>query len=66
MTEDEIRAVATAVVARVRPTMRRVIGDATAVQYDRADRLAAAIATAVEDELSDHFGKSGPREDGAA
>lgn len=58
MTEDEIRRVADEVVRRVRPTMRRVIGDHTARQYDRADELAAAISSAVAEALKARGGDS--------
>ena len=47
MTEGEIRTIARQVVAELRPTLRRVVGDRTPAQYDRADTIAAAVAAAV-------------------
>jgi len=44
---DDVAAIALTVVARCKPTIRRVIGDVTTKQYDRADEMAMGIKNAV-------------------
>jgi len=50
---EDVEAIALTVVAKCKPTMRYVIGDVTPSQYDRADRMAVGIKSAVFAALSE-------------
>ena len=47
LSKEDVEAVALTTVAKCKPTMRRVIGDVTTKQYDRADEMAVGIKNAV-------------------
>jgi hypothetical protein len=51
--EEDMAAVVATVVARCRGTMAEVIGDRTPRQYDRADKMAEGIASAVRIALAE-------------
>jgi hypothetical protein len=57
--ESELRQIVRASVEGVRPTMRRVIGDATPAQYDAADEIAKAVAASVRSAVARTLGRVG-------
>lgn len=50
-TSQQVDVIAATVVGKARPGMRRVIGDTTTEQYDKADQMAQYIANAVRESL---------------